>query len=572
MFAFVVVALLLTGTLVSVSRVSLAGVAASLDAAAARSLASSAALAYLSETEDQRDALLEGERPDFPEALVLFELDDGRRAIARLLPLGDDERLAVSENAKLDVNTVPREFLASLELVGDELAGRIVSERQRRPFTTLADLLAVEGLSAERLFGSTARVQRELSPLDESNAGSVSQQFMPTSGDPSGAGARGPDATRLSDLLTVYSFDPNVSLGLTPETERFRGERRINLNQTWSDDLREPIADRYGDEAASVVQRLMNSDAVSFDDLADIVRIAERFDLGADQLVGILDGFTTSPDPYNAGLVDVNRATAEVLATLPRFDRDLADRIVAARDTLDADERLSPVWIVQQGLIDLRDYARIADHVTTRSTQWRLRIEAGIERDVADGPTFDGGPGAANAPTRARTGDLTDVPLTHRVVLEVVVDVAAPQARLTELRDLTLLPEALELARLARPPRELAAEGFDPLADADPAAIAGGSDLGPMATENDASDLPARLAARRAARDAAPAGRRSLRDDADGPSFRDRRDAAADEFQDRRRTRAETVRGEAGEDEETSDEPPPEVDRRFGRWAPPPGS
>jgi DNA uptake protein ComE-like DNA-binding protein len=571
------VAVLLAGTLVSVSRVTLAGTSASLDAASSRSLASSAALAYLTEIEDQREDLLEGERPRLSDAISLFELDDGRRAIARLLPMGDGGALAQSESAKLDVNTASVEALSSLELLDVAMAERIVASRAERPFTTLTDLLSIDGVDEALLFGERATVQNELRPLDErggafggggSFGGGMGGGPGVVVGGSSSIG--GAPASRLAESLTVFSFDPNVSLGVFAGGDRHRGERRINVNQPWSDELREPIEERFGEAVAEAVQRVMESERITVDSLERIVLLAVGADASAGDIRGLLDGFTVSPDPYLRGLIDVNRASAEVLATLPGVDADLASRIVATRDTLSAEDRLSPMWLVTEDLLPLPAYAEVADAVTARSMQWRVRIEAGIERQ-AEGPASSGAVGGGGA----RTGELTAVALSHRVVLDVVFDVSGPRARLAALRDVTLLGEALELASMAEPPFELGEDlNFGGFGEGEAGLGDGELDIG---TGDDPSAVQRRRDERAARRERVAAGgeRASFfvgENDADwgggglgrrrGMSFGDLDLGGGDGD-----VVADGDGGGGGTPRDADGEEG--VDRRFGRWTPP---
>jgi DNA uptake protein ComE-like DNA-binding protein len=52
------------------------------------------------------------------------------------------------------------------------------------------------------------------------------------------------------------------------------------------------------------------------------------------------------PGAYDGGLVDVNHAPVEIIATLPGFDRELARRALAAREQVDGFSSLEDLGTV----------------------------------------------------------------------------------------------------------------------------------------------------------------------------------------------------------------------------------
>lgn len=444
-FAIVIVAALLAVTMLGAARSSAFHAKSSAADAASRALANAAVLSLLREFEAERDAMLEGRDPELRESFTLWEDDSGRRAVARLMPFADGS-IAAPQNALLDANHASPEALAGLELIDQALAGRIVAARDEAPFTRLADLLAVDGIDTELLFG----------PADEQL-----EQLTSTSTDagprlPSIPGAPG-SAETLADVLTVFSFEPDVMMGLSGEADDF-GKRRINLNQEWSDDIRDPVERRYGEEVASVLGRIMNSDQFSFESDADLVSAMQLFGVDVEDWPEILDVFTTEPSDFRTDRVDINRAPVAVLAAIPGVGADLAERIADTRPRdPGAGAFVSPVWLIENELVSRAVFGGISERITTRSLQWRVRVEVGFEVDEEASLSIPG------PVTRARSGDLTEVELTNRRILEIVIDAASPRARLASFTDLTALPDALEIAALAE-----AAAGFDLAPSTDP--------------------------------------------------------------------------------------------------------
>lgn len=358
---------------------------------------------------EQRERLLRGALPDLPQDFTLYERD-GKRIVVEFLDVNGSR--AAPEAARLDLNHATVEMLAALEGVDEDLAQRIVDARSRGLFLDPMDLLTVEGITPEQLFGADAGSFGAATGRDRLSAS---------------AGSEG----ALIDLFTVFSADPNVQIGIDEEMARHAGSRRINLNASWSEEMRAPIAERWGEDVAGGVERILASGA-RFGSDSELVRFLVQFfgaDAGAENIAPVLDGFTTSPEPYLYGRVDLNTATAQVLSVLPGFDQDSAERVVSARDAQAEDEKkLSIVWLLEEGILNPEQFAVAADHLTTRSMQWRVRMRL----SVADDEQVGAGEGFAPPPEVVDGADDT-----RHIVLEAVVDLAAPRPRIASLTDIT---------------------------------------------------------------------------------------------------------------------------------------
>lgn len=87
---------------------------------------------------------------------------------------------------------------------------------------------------------------------------------------------------------------------------------------------------------------------------------------------GIMNRLTTATSPILSGLINVNSAPREVLMTLPEMTEQEADGIVAARQSLDADARKTPAWLVTQNLLSPEKFAKIGKYLTARSLQFTI--------------------------------------------------------------------------------------------------------------------------------------------------------------------------------------------------------
>ncbi len=434
-FAIVVVAALLATTLLSSARVSAHAAAASGTTAGTGVRTQSAIVALLHEFADQREDILEGDDPDLPAMLTLYEHADGARAVARLIAVRGSTLTPL--NARIDANTASAATLARLPNVSEELAAAIVEARESEPFTSLADLLRVEGVSAQTLFGT--------STVDSGNA------VLSGLGDEN---VERPGDLPLVDVLTVFSIDPNVT-ALDGGTEP-PGSPRVNmaadLDQPLRDELdrrigvafRERVEDtrRENDRALRTTAGIVNELLSSPDD--------PRRDSALDRLV--FDTLTATGDPLRAGLVDVNRAGAAVLAAVLGVDEAEAQDIIGVRDSLDSSRMRTILWLWEEGFVSRGRLAELADLLTTRSTQWRVRIEVGVEpvSDSGLSSSLPGPSGLALAPGGFDDEDDDAGDLEHRRVYDVVIDLSEVPPRVAELRDSTHLDTALALAELAQ--------------------------------------------------------------------------------------------------------------------------
>ena len=126
----------------------------------------------------------------------------------------------------------------------------------------------------------------------------------------------------------------------------------------------------------------------------------------AEQLPAVMDKLMVRPP---VGLVNVNTASAQVLALLPGFDAGLAQQIVDARASVDATLKATTAWLVTQNVVDADRFKLIAPALTARSLQFRIHCV---------------GFGVPNGRFR---------------VIEAVVDLAGETPRISYLRDVTRL-------------------------------------------------------------------------------------------------------------------------------------
>ncbi|MEM1423403.1 MAG: type II secretion system protein GspK [Planctomycetota bacterium] len=384
------------------------------DRSEARTIALAGVRAIAEDLLEQRDELLAGEDAALDDEYELWE-SESVRAVAVLLPVSNDGDTLVSESAKLGLNTANAEMLAGLDAIDEPLARGIVDARPQQGFASVDDLLAIDGVTPELLFGPR---ERWAGRWDDSDDGPV--DYEPA----------------LADLLTVFGADPNVQSGLGEINANFAGELRVNLNRPWSDDIERELSDLFDDDDTVTTIRVLNAQG-AFADEATFVRTLVRFGLPTDDVRWILDLFTTTPDPYLVGRVDTLRAPPEVLACLPGATPESVQALVALRDTLSDEERGSPTWCVREEGIPSGAFERFAPFASVRSMQWRVRIRTGIATD------------------NEGTDPSSRVPMRHERVTEVVFDLAGPRPRIAFLQDISARPRvASQIERAEREPRD----------------------------------------------------------------------------------------------------------------------
>lgn len=411
--------------------------AASLRTEQSRLLAWSGVQAVMAELASQRDLLLRGESPDFTTSWVFADEQPrsgpatAPRYAFRLRAIGGSE--PASETGRLDLNHATAEMLAKLPGMSEALAQRIVAAR---PFASVHDLLGVEGVTEQLLFGGAESALSEDQPADF------------------------PDAapTHLAALVTVFSFDPNIQAGVGERGPESAGERRLNLNVEWSDELGEAVERRLGEGASAALKQMMTA-GTKFERDADIVRQLQMLNVPREMWGEVLDVFTTTDAEYLLGRVDVMTAPAEVLACVPGIDADAAGAIVSRRGRIEGDARATTAWLVAEGVLTPQQFAEAVDHLTARAMQHRILVEAGTIVDRAqtaadpDGLPRIGGPaeGSGDDPGDSFGSLPESAQLADRVILEAVIDVSSTRPRVAYLRDVTMLPLAGLVRRRTQP-------------------------------------------------------------------------------------------------------------------------
>lgn len=254
------------------------------------------------------------------------------------------------------------------------------------PLASLDELLLVRGFTSALVHGSAA------------SRGSGTNESATGGGET--RGERG-----LRQFLTIASYDLNVNDD---------GEPRMNFNDPAAPfpALELPatltnfitVLQTNGLFLAHAAE-LLEAQLTVMDGKGAPVEVASG--VGKAELDLVLNHFTASDDEVTDGLINVNTASAAVLATLPGMEESLAESIVSARRGISPERRTSIAWLYQEGVLDAAKFKALAPYLTARSSQFTFQV-------IGFG-----------------------LPSGRYRVLEAAIDVAGGARRVTYLRDAT---------------------------------------------------------------------------------------------------------------------------------------
>jgi DNA uptake protein ComE-like DNA-binding protein len=238
---------------------------------------------------------------------------------------------------------------------------------------TLRELLMVRGVTADLLFGDD---QDQNGFLDAENG---------TAGGRKGAASLDGG---WSDLLTVDSWIRNVNAG---------GDRRINIQMADENTL-SSVKGITADIARAIVAYRGQKQFESIGDLLDVTAAQNQrrgrvvnVDTGADSsgtkvideklLMEIADDLTSDSQRELAGPVNINTASAAVLACLPGMSPELAQAIVTYRTASGPFENIA--WLLKLPDTTPDIFKQVAARITARSETYRIVSEGRVNSSGA---------------------------------------------------------------------------------------------------------------------------------------------------------------------------------------------
>jgi len=277
----------------------------------------------------------------------------------------------VDEASKLNLNTATIEMLEALPRMTPELAAAIIDWRdadsnvtqggaesptynrlqpayncKNAPFETVDELRLVYGATLDILYGEDANLNGLLDPNENDGPQTL------------------PDDNRdgrldhgIFEYLTVYSRQPNAA--------------RTNI--AVAQQLRSLLQQTFSAARASQIQAQLGGGGPGGGTIRSVLEFYVKSGMTADEFSQISTLITATNGQSIQGLVNVNTATAEVLACIPGIGTDKAQSLVAYRQS-NPDKLNSIAWV--KDALDRSSAIQAGPYLTGESYQFTADIAA----------------------------------------------------------------------------------------------------------------------------------------------------------------------------------------------------
>lgn len=226
-------------------------------------------------------------------------------------------------------------------------------ECKNAPFDTIGELLLVRGITPQALYG---RPSGTVNPLSTTGSSTLSRQTTGTSSDASVVDTSG-STTPLAELLTTYSKELNVASD---------GTARVNVTSANASDLQSKLG--LSSTLARALVSYRSSSTIT--SIADLLNIS-GFTRTIMQQIG--DKVTVTNNRYRTGVVNINTAPAEVLATIPGVDQQTYTAVIEARENGTVFTGLNDLF--QLTNLNRTQLITLVDHVCTKSSVYLVRVK-----------------------------------------------------------------------------------------------------------------------------------------------------------------------------------------------------
>ena len=402
------VAALVAGGLLAAAEAEHAGLAAMRDRTQQRAIAWSGCQAVAALLSAQRQTIADGETPELPDEVLLYEAD-GAQAVARILPVGPSGERLVSECAKFALAGLDPAVLAATGVIDAKAAAAAVARGGTAD--AIESIVQPEvGLTADRVIGPVAAgIAAGVRRLQDSNSGS---------------GARGAIPARVrtlavADVATPFSAQRALGSGVAGAIIQ-----RQPLGAWSSEGMAAIDAHSVGGTAERMRSALAGETPTNQGELVLAMRLSQ---LPVDKWSAVLDAVIAGDSAVERRQIDIANAPEEVLRAIPSVGTELAAKMIQARASLAAGERAQLAWPVTSGALTPEEFEAIAPFICARSWLWRTRVATGVVDGLQEGSAMRG-----------------------IEVWEVVIDLAEDPPRFASIRDCTLLPIAAALAEQER--------------------------------------------------------------------------------------------------------------------------
>jgi DNA uptake protein ComE-like DNA-binding protein len=279
----------------------------------------------------------------------------------------------VDEASKLNLNTATLDMLEALPFMTPDLAASILNWRtnsaaitaggaeleygmlnppytcKNAPFETVDELKLVFGATTDILYGADINLNGIL------DANESAQNTFQT-----GANLDNGLNAGILEYVTVYSREPNTQIDGTP---------RVNINARGQAGLQTALQTALGADRASQIMQQIGRNAT----FTSVLQFYISSGMTADEFAEVADSLTVSADPYIQGLVNVNTASATVLACLPGIEVNNAQTLVTYRQA-HPDQLATVAWVAQALGNDAATQA--GPYITAKSYQFSADVAA----------------------------------------------------------------------------------------------------------------------------------------------------------------------------------------------------
>ena len=279
----------------------------------------------------------------------------------------------VDEASKLNLNTATLDMLEALPFMTPDLAASILNWRtnattvvaggakleygmlnppytcKNAPFETINELKLVIGATTDILYGADINLNGILDANENNQNASPSTVANLDGGLNAG----------ILEYVTVYSREPNTQIDGTARTNINGGQAglRTALQKTLSTDRVSQILQSAGRNTT----------------YTSVLEFYTRSGMTADEFAQVADALTVSADSYIQGLVNVNTASATVLACLPGIGVNSAQTLVTYRQA-HPDQLATVAWVTQALGNDAA--AQAGPYITAKSYQLTADVAA----------------------------------------------------------------------------------------------------------------------------------------------------------------------------------------------------
>lgn len=271
--------------------------------------------------------------------------------LARLPGLSSDPAIAAAIVDWRDADDIPTDLQGAL---GAEIEyyGSLPNPYapKNAPFDTVDELLLVRGITPTLLYG-LRDASGALIPFDASGSPQADGGLSVTD-----------LGTPLCELLTTYSRERNVASD---------GTRRINLRTASPEELVNSLG-----LPPNLVQRLIQARGNNGQNLASVASLLDIPGFTRDVMRQIGDKITVTDDEYRNGVININTAPAEVLATIPNVDQTIYNAIIEARQGGTVFQGLNDLF--QLTALNRQQLQALVDSVCTKSSVYLVRVKVRV--------------------------------------------------------------------------------------------------------------------------------------------------------------------------------------------------